>query len=145
MGKRLSPSCFVSCLCPAAAKRQVKREPRVKRYLTHFLTKPPSNIRKLFRSPFCLTDFFLLFRLLPVSGINCYTDVEMLVQEDCGMHTGCIKKFDTKSKYQRATPDNNWGCGGGASYLARRIIYHQFVKSNYNRRLPSPIYLSTSL
>ena len=31
-------------------------------------------------------------------SINCYTDVRAEIAEDCGMHTGCMKKFDPKSK-----------------------------------------------
>ena len=33
-----------------------------------------------------------------VSGLDCFTDASGTVKEDCGMHTGCMKKFDMKSK-----------------------------------------------
>ena len=36
---------------------------------------------------------------LPVSGLNCYTDVEGDISEDCQFNTGCMKKFFIKSKH----------------------------------------------
>ena len=37
-------------------------------------------------------------------NLNCYVtdklDVSKTVEEDCHMHTGCLKRYDKKSKYE---------------------------------------------
>ena len=37
-------------------------------------------------------------------NLNCYVtdklDVSKTVEEDCHMHTGCLKRYDKKSKYK---------------------------------------------
>lgn len=48
---------------------------------------------------FITKSFIKVFRLLIESlALDCYTDVDMTKEEDCQMHTGCVKKFNVKSK-----------------------------------------------
>ena len=33
------------------------------------------------------------------SGLDCFADSAGTVKKDCGMHTGCMKKFEKKSEF----------------------------------------------
>lgn len=70
-----------------------------------------------------------------VSGLDCFTDSSGTVKEDCGMHTGCMKKFDMKTQLtlQRScflTPGQNDTCftdgdnGFGVCYCHSDLCNH---------------------
>ena len=54
-----------------------------------------ANVHKIRKKRMNQLHFFHL----AVSCLDCFADVHMDVKEDCGMHNGCIKRFDAKSEY----------------------------------------------
>ena len=63
-----------------------------------------SKFRNIFNFHETYNVFIYYFYIAPAENLNCYVtdklDVSKVVEEDCHMHTGCLKRYDKRSKYR---------------------------------------------